>query len=115
MQPAERGTTISVLYALPEEQVIVELQLTPGLTARAAVERSGLLERFPEILEHDLLLGIFGADVSHDRVLNSGDRVEISRPLLADPRDRRRELLIDGRVMSGADAPERNLRRKVRD
>jgi putative ubiquitin-RnfH superfamily antitoxin RatB of RatAB toxin-antitoxin module len=115
MQPAEHGATVCVVYALPEEQVIVELELNPGLTAKAAVERSGLLDRYPEILGQELLLGIFGADVPHEHVLEAGDRVEISRPLLTDPRDRRRELLNDGRVMSGANAPQPKLRKKARD
>jgi putative ubiquitin-RnfH superfamily antitoxin RatB of RatAB toxin-antitoxin module len=108
------GTHVQVLYALPEEQVIVELELAPGMTAAAAVVSSGLVERYPEIGREALVLGIWGVEVSPDRVLRAGDRVEISRALVADPRDMRRALLSGGRVMGGANAPPPAVSKKVR-
>lgn len=109
------GETIEVLYALPDEQTIVELPFEAGMTALRAVERSGLAERYPEIARRELVLGVFGVAVGHGHVLAAGDRVEISRPLVADPRDMRRELLTDGRVMGGAAAPAPKLRKPGRD
>lgn len=91
--------TIEVVYALPEKQRIVAIEYSPGLTARQAVEASGLLEAFPEIAVHPLVLGLFGEIVDSDRPLSPGDRVEICRPLLRDPRALRRELLKHGQVM----------------
>lgn len=94
--------TVEVVYALPDRQVIVSIGLESGLTAGGAVERSGLKGQFPEIGERKLVLGIWGVSATLDTELRPGDRVEISRPLIADPRDMRRDLLIEGRVMGGA-------------
>lgn len=105
MEANEMSETISVLYALPEEQILIELELEPGMTARSAVERSGLAERFSAIAEGELVLGVWGVEVNPAYELRPGDRVEISRPLVADPRDMRRELLSGGRVMGGAAVP----------
>jgi putative ubiquitin-RnfH superfamily antitoxin RatB of RatAB toxin-antitoxin module len=110
----ERNHTIEVLYALPDEQAIVELDFEQGMTARDAVVRSGLPERYPEIAEQDLALGVWGVEVPADFGLRVGDRVEISRPLLADPRDMRRTFINDGRVMGGAVAPESGIRKTDR-
>jgi putative ubiquitin-RnfH superfamily antitoxin RatB of RatAB toxin-antitoxin module len=106
---------VEVLYALPEKQVIVELNIEPGMTAALAVERSGLIESYPSISEQDLVFGVWGVEVSPNHPLKPGDRVEISRPLEADPRVMRRELMTDGRVMGGAQAPDSSLRKKARE
>jgi putative ubiquitin-RnfH superfamily antitoxin RatB of RatAB toxin-antitoxin module len=95
------SASIQVLYALPGQQVIVEVPLESGLTALEAVERSGLMNRYPEIGDQRLVLGVWGAEVDPAHVLSDGDRVEISRPLQADPRAMRRDLLAEGRVMGG--------------
>ena len=77
-------------YALREEQVLLELEVTDGTTARQAIERSGILQRFPEIDLARAGLGIFGRVVAPDTPLRDGDRVEIYRPLIADPKLARR-------------------------
>ena len=82
---------IEVAYALREEQVLLELEMAEGTTARQAVERSGILRRFPEINLARAGLGIFGSVVSPDTPLRDGDRVEIYRPLIAEPKQGRRE------------------------
>ena len=102
MGSVEKEPMIQVLYALPDEQVIVELPAEQGMTAIRAVELSGLLERYPAIADGPLVLGIWGVEVANDRSLEPGDRVEISRPLETDPRTMRRDLLSDGKVMGGA-------------
>ena len=82
---------VEIVYALRDRQVLLALEVEGGTTARQAVERSGILQRFPEI---DLVragLGIFGRVVSPDTPLRDGDRVEIYRPLIADPKNARRE------------------------
>jgi hypothetical protein len=86
------GATIEVAYALRERQRVVEIGFTEGLTAQVAVERSGLLEEFAELAGRKLDLGVFGRVVRADHRLAPGDRVEIYRPLRADPRDTRRRL-----------------------
>lgn len=81
---------VEVAYALRDRQALLDLTLEQGATAREAVERSGILRRFPEINLARVTLGIFGAIVSPDARLRDGDRVEIYRPLMADPKQMRR-------------------------
>jgi uncharacterized protein len=83
---------IEVVYALPERQRVVTLPLpATGLTAQAAVEQSGLLDEFPELLAQPLVLGVYGTVCAGDSVLRDRDRVEIYRPLRVDPRAQRRQ------------------------
>ena len=102
MVQAEREQVVQVLYALPTEQVVVEVVYETGMTEMRAVERSGLAERYPAIREQPLVLGIWGVEVESAHPVRAGDRIEISRPLEVDPRDMRRVMMSDGRVMGGA-------------
>ena len=95
---------VEVVFALPDEQFEVTVVCTPGMTAHDAVLQSGLIERFPEISESPLVLGCFASRVDHDHRVKAGDRIEICRPLRADPRDQRRALWRDGRVMGERDS-----------
>ncbi len=81
---------IEVVYALPEEQVVIPLILEGPTTIAGAIRQSGILERFPEILLEDDMVGIFGRYLTLDHVVESGDRVEIYRPLYMSPTDARR-------------------------
>ncbi len=81
---------VEVVYALRQEQALVAFEVEEGASVREAVDRSGLLQRYPEITLA-AGLGIFGKPVELDRRLRDGDRVEIYRPLLADPKQARRE------------------------
>lgn len=81
---------VEVAYALPDCQVIVALRVPAGTSAREAVRRSGLLQRFPAIDLRGGGLGIFGQRVSPNTPLDSGDRVEIYRALAIDPKEARR-------------------------
>jgi len=76
-------------YATREEQVLVSLKLEAGATVRQAIERSGIPQRFPEIAPAGLTAGIFGRVTPPDTLLRDGDRVEIYRPIAADPKDAR--------------------------
>ncbi len=87
----ENLLTIEVAYAKPEEQVIVSLKVKPGTTALEAVMQSGLPERFPEINNTGLMLGVFGAVCKPGHAVKAGDRVEIYRPLIHDPKEARRQ------------------------
>lgn len=78
---------ISVVYALPEESFWQNMKVGRGMTAIEAVELSGVLKRYPHLDPAGLSLGIFMHPVAHDRVLEDGDRVEIYRPLLGDPKE----------------------------
>ena len=114
MARVEAPPVVQVLYALPDEQVVVEIPYEAQMTAAQAVERSGLIDAYPAISEQPLVLGIWGVEIDAGDAVRAGDRVEISRPLEADPRDMRRALLGDGRVMGGAEAPGRPRRGKLR-
>ncbi len=78
--------SISVAYALPDNSFWQTLHVDKGTTAREAVEKSGVLELFSELKADSLTLGIYARPVKPDQVLAEGDRVEIYRPLLVDPR-----------------------------
>ncbi|MGB5102426.1 MAG: RnfH family protein [Steroidobacteraceae bacterium] len=96
-QPEPRE--VQVAYALPDRQRIVILPHRDRMTAMEAVVESRLLEEFPPLRERPLALGIFGQVVDGSRRLEPGDRVEIYRPLKADPRETRRRLAAQGRTM----------------
>lgn len=86
----KRRLTIEVCYALPGEQALVKLRVAEGATLRAAIERSGLLRRFPQIDLAVARVGVFGKLRDLDARVEDGDRVEIYRPLHADPKEARR-------------------------
>jgi putative ubiquitin-RnfH superfamily antitoxin RatB of RatAB toxin-antitoxin module len=97
--PEPGGDFVEVVYALPDRQDIVRVPWIAGLTAVEAVRLSGLPEACPEIVSRPLVLGVFGTRVALDHRLGRGDRVEICRPLQADPRELRRMLASRGAVM----------------
>lgn len=82
---------VEVAYARPGEQLILELEVPPGTTAADAVRNSGILARFPEIDLPNARLGLFSRPVAHEEPVRDGDRVEIYRPLQADPKQVRRQ------------------------
>ncbi len=89
---------VEVAYALPHQQKIIALLVKPGTTALQAVERSGIVKFFPDIDMSELKLGIFGQSLGNkgentaaSHILHQGDRVEIYRPLICDPKDARRK------------------------
>jgi putative ubiquitin-RnfH superfamily antitoxin RatB of RatAB toxin-antitoxin module len=83
--------TIEVAYATPEQQMLIALNLPEGSTVEAAINASGLLARFPEISLSTNAVGIFGKVCELNQVLKAGDRVEIYRPLVHDPKEARRQ------------------------
>lgn len=82
---------IEVAYALPNEQVLISLDVEQGTTVEQAINLSGVLEKFPEIDLTKNKFGIFGKATKGDEVLRDKDRVEIYRPLIADPKESRRK------------------------
>jgi len=81
---------VSVAYALPERHWILPLRVPVGTTARDAIELSGIRERVPDLHVGDHRVGIFGKPCMLATVLRDGDRVELYRPLLCDPKEVRR-------------------------
>ena len=81
---------MEVVYALRDQQVLTALEVEEGASVREAVERSGILRLYPEIELAPGRIGIFGKVADPDSQLRDGDRVEIYRPLEADPKEARR-------------------------
>lgn len=102
---AEKTIRVEVAYATLQEQVILALHASPDATAREAVERSGILQRFPEIDLARNRLGIFGKATKPDAKLSDGDRVEIYRPLIADPKEQRKKRAAEGKRMKKGGGP----------
>ena len=98
---------VEVVYALAARQKVVLLELPEGTTVRQAVEHSGLLADFPEIDLAKNKMGIWNKLAKLDAGLRDKDRVEIYRPLIADPKEVRRQRAAEGKVMKkgGGDAP----------
>ncbi len=90
---------IEVAYAWPDEQVILTVRLPRGASLEDAIRRSGLLERFPEIDLAVNKVGVYGKTARLDAVLEAGDRVEVYRPLLADPKEARKQRAAEGKAM----------------
>ena len=86
----EADIRIEIVYALPGEQRVFALSVPRGTTAREAIGFSGVAARYPELASEDLRLGIYGRVAPAETVLKDGDRVEIYRPLVADPKQARR-------------------------
>lgn len=91
--PAEK-IRVRVVYALPERQATVELLLPSGASVEEAVVQSGLAAEFPAITAQPLQCAIFGRVVSLTQPVGDGDRVEILRPLIADPKQSRRQAAV---------------------
>ncbi|MDH5692578.1 MAG: RnfH family protein [Gammaproteobacteria bacterium] len=91
--------TVEVAYARPDSQLIIPLKVAADCTVNTAIELSEILERFPEIeLMQSNKVGIFGKLTKLDATLRDGDRVEIYRPLIADPKEVRRRRAAEGKA-----------------
>ncbi len=92
-----RKIRIEVVYALPDVQYQVTFKLPAGSTASVAIAASGLLKKFPGIDLQRQKIGIYGQLVKPDYVLGDGQRLEIYRPLMRDPKQARRERAVQGK------------------
>lgn len=99
--------TVEVAYALPTEQLIVPVNVQDGVSAEQAIQASGILRKFPEIDLSVNKIGIFGKLTKLESPLRHLDRVEIYRPLIADPKEVRKQRAADGKIMKkgGGDLP----------
>lgn len=87
---------IEIAYATPQRQLIIEREISPGTSPRQAVIDSEIDSHFPEIDKENCDIGIFGKAVRPDHVLENGDRIEIYRPLIADPKEVRKRRAAQG-------------------
>jgi putative ubiquitin-RnfH superfamily antitoxin RatB of RatAB toxin-antitoxin module len=98
---------IEVACALPDRQLVLALEVPTGCTAGEALALSGIFGLQPVLDPAHCTIGIFGHEVGNDRILQAGDRVEVLRPLLDDPRERRRRLARQGATMGKRSAGDR--------
>ena len=91
--------SVEVVYPLPQKQEIFMVKLPLGATVREAIESSGVLAKYPEIDLAKSKLGVFAKLAKPDSVLRDRDRVEIYRPLIADPKEVRKQRAAEGKVM----------------
>ncbi len=90
---------VEVAHALEGRQLILPVEAPQGITAAEAIERSGILQEFTDIDLGKNRLGIFGKASKADTVLQEGDRVEIYRPLIADPKEARKKRAAEGKAL----------------
>ncbi len=88
---------VEVAYATPDKQLILQVSFEEGMTAQQAIDASGIVQRFTDLEVSDV--GIFSKPCKLDTELRVGDRVEIYRPLIADPKEVRRKRAEAGKVM----------------
>lgn len=91
--------SIEIAYALPQRQELVHVQLPTGSTVQQAIEASGLMQKYAEINLKKNKVGVFGKLTKLDAPLRNRDRVEIYRPLLADPKEVRKKRADEGKAM----------------
>ena len=90
---------IEVCYALSGKQEIVRVKLPEGASLQQALEASGMLDKYPDIDLKKNKFGIWNKLSKLDAVLRDKDRVEIYRPLIADPKEVRKQRAAEGKVM----------------
>lgn len=105
--PKNDNITVEVAYALPHQQLIIPVQVAQDTTAEDAIKLSGIMAKFPEIDLSINQVGIFGKLTKLETPLRHLDRVEIYRPLIADPKEVRKQRAADGKAMKkgGGDTP----------
>ena len=96
----QKEIAVEVAYATPEQQKILSLSVPEGTTLMQAAEQSGICGFFPEIDLASAKMGIFGKTVARpaQQALRNGERVEIYRPLIADPKEVRRKRAEKARI-----------------
>ena len=87
----DEGVQVYVCYATAREEFLRPLTVAPGTTIGQVIEMSGVLEAYPDINLTTQAVGIYAKKKTLDTVLRERDRIEIYRPLVADPKDSRRK------------------------
>jgi len=98
MENAEK-ITVEVAYALPESQVIIPVKVNTDMTIEEIIKHSGILDNYPDIDLAQNKVGVFGKLTKLTSTLREGDRIEIYRPLIADPKEVRRQRAAAGKKM----------------
>lgn len=97
--PVNATLQVEIAYARADKQAIIAIEVPAGATVEQAIVQSRIQEQFPEIDLQSAKVGIFGKLGKLSAVLRTGDRVEIYRPLLADPKEVRKKRAAEGKRM----------------
>lgn len=95
---------VDVVYALPHEQRVLNLVVDKSMTVEEIIKTSGILSLYPEIDLTVNKVGVFSRNVKLDSTVRDRDRIEIYRPLLADPKEIRRKRVEQQRAEAAAKA-----------
>lgn len=99
MTQASTMITIEVAYALPNEQTLLAFEVEQDTTIKEAIMHSGILEKYPVIDVENVKVGIFGKLKKMSDKVREKDRIEIYRPLIADPKEVRKKRAAAGKKM----------------
>ena len=97
------AVSVQVCIALPARQILVDLQLSPQTTLLDAIHLSRIMEQAPEVTLESCRIGIYGKIKAPDTLVKEGDRIEVYRPLTADPKESRRRR-VDSKLKKKAGA-----------
>lgn len=97
-ESVQHTINVEVAYAEPDKQLILPVNVDSGTTVGGAIVQSGIMMEFPELDIENSKVGIFGKVTVMTTVLKDGDRVEIYRPLIADPKEVRRKRAAENKV-----------------
>ncbi|MCK5896583.1 MAG: RnfH family protein [Cocleimonas sp.] len=92
-----KSILVEVVYALPKEQTLLAFKVNEGVTVRDAILQSGILKQYPELDIDAINVGIFGKRTTMKIALRDKDRIEIYRPLIADPKEVRKRRAAEGK------------------
>jgi len=98
---------VEVVYALPDKQSLLVVKVPEGTAIKKVIQASNILELYPELDLNNMDVGIFGKMAKMDQKARDRDRIEIYRPLIADPKEVRKRRAAEGKRLKkgGADAP----------
>ncbi|BAE51423.1 RnfH family protein [Paramagnetospirillum magneticum] len=95
---------IGVVYALPSRQSWLSIDVPEGTTVKEAIQKSGILNQFPEIDLETQKVGIFGKAAALDAVVEEGARIEIYRPITVDPKTVKRRAAPEAPAAGGTES-----------
>jgi uncharacterized protein len=91
VEGADLTVEAEVVYAQPRQALLFKVRVPAGSSVRQAIRASGILDSAPELTDRELEVGVFGQACKLDDIVHNGDRIEIYRPLIIDPKEARRQ------------------------
>ena len=90
---------VEVIYALPEEQNLLVVDVEEGVEISQVIQQSGVLKLYPELDLDTMKVGLFGKIAVMSQKVRDKDRIEIYRPLIADPKEVRKKRAAEGKAL----------------